>query len=178
MSTTESPETILNQYKSMGIECSNIAAKVHELITEKEEHRLVLDQLGKFEGERRAYRLIGGVLVEKTVGEILPIVNQNFDGVMNGGLYCYHRACSSCYVNFARNFNETNFTVPSQLSQIITSLESQLSKKDEERKEFKAKHGIMTQVNILLSSTHILFGNSAIFCNCPPLGSCRKRGRG
>ena len=48
---------------------------------EKDEHRLVIDALGKLEPERKAFRLIGGVLVEKNVGEVLPIVSQNFDGV-------------------------------------------------------------------------------------------------
>jgi hypothetical protein len=75
------PEAILNHYKQMGIECSNIAAKVHELNNEKEEHRLVVEQLEKLEDNRRAYRLIGGVLVEKTVNELLPIVQENLEGV-------------------------------------------------------------------------------------------------
>ena len=75
------PETILNQYKQMGIECSNIAAKVQELNNEKEEHRLVVEQLSKLQGDRRAYRLIGGVLVEKTVGELTPIVKENLEGI-------------------------------------------------------------------------------------------------
>lgn len=75
------PEAILNHYKQMGIECSNIAAKVHELNNEKEEHRLVVEQLEKLEDNRRAYRLIGGVLVEKTVNELLPIVQENLEGI-------------------------------------------------------------------------------------------------
>ena len=75
------PEAILNQYKQMGMECSNIAAKVHELNNEKEEHRLVVEQLLKLEDDRRAYRLIGDVLVEKNVSELLPIVTENLDGV-------------------------------------------------------------------------------------------------
>lgn len=75
------PEAILNQYKQMGMECSNIAAKVHELNNEKEEHRLVVEQLLKLEDDRRAYRLIGDVLVEKNVSELLPIVTENLDGI-------------------------------------------------------------------------------------------------
>ena len=75
------PEVILNQYKQMGIECSNIAAKVHELNNEKEEHRLVVEQLSKLEDNRRAYRLVGGVLVEKNVNEVTPIVTENLEGV-------------------------------------------------------------------------------------------------
>jgi prefoldin subunit 2 len=48
---------------------------------ERDEHRLVIESLTKLESERKAFRLIGGVLVEKTVGEVLPAVSQNFEGV-------------------------------------------------------------------------------------------------
>ena len=48
---------------------------------EKDEHRLVVDNLTKLESGRKAFRLVGGVLVERTVGEVLPIVSQNHDGI-------------------------------------------------------------------------------------------------
>lgn len=37
--------------------------------------------MSKLEGDRKAFRLIGGVLVERTVGEVLPAVQQNYEGV-------------------------------------------------------------------------------------------------
>lgn len=52
-----------------------------QLTLEKDEHKLVIDQLSTLEPERKAFRLIGGILVEKTVGEALPAVQQNFEGV-------------------------------------------------------------------------------------------------
>lgn len=48
---------------------------------ERDEHKLVVDTLSKLESERKAFRLVGGILVERTVGEVLPIVNQNYEGV-------------------------------------------------------------------------------------------------
>jgi hypothetical protein len=45
------------------------------------EHKLVVDQLSKLEDTRKAFRLVGGVLVERTVGEVLPVVNENYLGV-------------------------------------------------------------------------------------------------
>lgn len=78
---TPEAENILNQYKGMMAECQSIASKISELKNEKEEHRLVVESLSKLEDERKAFRLIGGVLVEKTVGEVLPVVNQNYSGV-------------------------------------------------------------------------------------------------
>lgn len=48
---------------------------------ERDEHKLVVDTLSKLENERKAFRLIGGILVERTVGEVLPAVSQNYEGV-------------------------------------------------------------------------------------------------
>jgi prefoldin subunit 2 len=75
------PDVILGNFKQMGIECSNLASKIQELNIEKDEHRLVVDTLSHLEGGRKAFRLVGGVLVERTVAEFLPIVSDNFEGV-------------------------------------------------------------------------------------------------
>ena len=47
--------------------------------------RLVVETVTPLEKERRAYRLVGGVLVEQTVEEILPYVLKNRDGVSPAG---------------------------------------------------------------------------------------------
>lgn len=78
----QNPEEIINRYKQMNAECQQIAAKVQELALEKDEHRLVVEALSKLESDRKAFRLVGGVLVERTVGEVLPTVTQNLDGVI------------------------------------------------------------------------------------------------
>lgn len=75
------PEEIIAKYKTMNAECQQIASKVSELQMDKDEHRLALETLAKLDSDRKAFRLIGGVLVEKTVGEILPTVSQNLEGV-------------------------------------------------------------------------------------------------
>ena len=41
----------------------------------------MVDTMSKLENDRKAFRMIGGVLVERTVGEILPAVQQNYEGV-------------------------------------------------------------------------------------------------
>ena len=80
MSTTteETPEEIIGKFKAMNAECQQIANKIAELNLEKDEHKLVIDTLSKLESDRKAYRLVGGVLVERTVGEVFPTVSQNF----------------------------------------------------------------------------------------------------
>jgi prefoldin subunit 2 len=111
MTEEENPENILNTYKAMVSDCQQMATKIGELTLERDEHGLVLEQLSKLEGSRKAYRLVGGVLVERTVAEVLPPVQANFDGI----------------------------------SQLVTTIDANLKKKDLDTKEFKQKHGIMTQ---------------------------------
>ena len=54
-------------------------SKVAELDNEMQEHLRVVKTLEPLPADRRAFRLIGGVLVEKTVGEVLPDVKQQQD---------------------------------------------------------------------------------------------------
>ena len=75
------PDAILASYKRLATECSTIASKIQDLKMEKDEHRLVIDLLKDLEPERKSFRLVGGVLVERTVGEVKPIVEENFEGV-------------------------------------------------------------------------------------------------
>ena len=58
-----------------------LATKIAELDGEVAEHRLVIKTLEKTSSDRKCFRMIGGVLVERTVGEVLPAVKQNESGV-------------------------------------------------------------------------------------------------
>jgi prefoldin subunit 2 len=75
------PQVILANYKEMTAQCQTLASKIGELGQEREEHKLVIETLTKLEPERKAFRLVGGVLVERTVEEVLPAVTQNYEGV-------------------------------------------------------------------------------------------------
>ena len=75
-------QEILGTYQNMSTECRNIVAKISELTLEKDEHRLVLDTMTKLEPDRRAYRLVGGILVARTVNEVLPQITANFEGIV------------------------------------------------------------------------------------------------
>ncbi|CAM9446823.1 unnamed protein product [Discosporangium mesarthrocarpum] len=62
-------------------EVSQMRRKISELDQEMGEHQLVIDTLQPMEQSRRAFRLVGGVLVERTVGEVLPTVQENQKGI-------------------------------------------------------------------------------------------------
>ena len=55
--------------------------KIAELQGEASEHELVCGTLEPLEGSRVAYRMVGGVLMERTVTDVLPAVRQNLQGI-------------------------------------------------------------------------------------------------
>ena len=87
----ESPESIINTYKMMTADCQQIVNKMSELNLDKDEHRLVIDTLKKLNADRKSFRLVGGVLVERTVGEVLPEVTVNHDSVSVNFVSGLHR---------------------------------------------------------------------------------------
>ena len=62
-------------------ELAAIATKIGDLELERDEHQLVLDTISKMDEDRKCFRLIGGVLVERTVKDVHPAVTKNFEGV-------------------------------------------------------------------------------------------------
>lgn len=52
-------------------------SKITELSGEAHEHQLVLSALEKLDKDRKCFRLVGDVLVERTVGETMPAVAKN-----------------------------------------------------------------------------------------------------
>jgi prefoldin subunit 2 len=43
--------------------------------------RLVIDSISPLEPERKCFRMVGGVLVERTIKEVLPALETNYSGV-------------------------------------------------------------------------------------------------
>lgn len=50
-----------------------------DLDDEKKEHELFLDATKDLESTRKCQRMIGGVLVERTLGEVVPAIKQNIE---------------------------------------------------------------------------------------------------
>ena len=68
------PAPVLQQYRELMAECQNLRAKIAEIDNDRTEHALVEETLRPLDPSRRAYRLVGECLVERTVGEVLPSV--------------------------------------------------------------------------------------------------------
>ncbi|XP_054272192.1 prefoldin subunit 2 [Macrosteles quadrilineatus] len=101
-------EEILNTFQALRNEQRQLANKISELELDLNEHKIVIDTLKDLDGDRKCFRMVGGVLCEKTVKEVLPVLSTN----------------------------------KQQLTNLIESLNKQLTKKGVEINEFKEKHSI------------------------------------
>jgi len=72
-----SPQEAIQTFQQMKREAQMLLDKISELQYELGEHELVETNVQKLPPERAAYRLVGGVLVKQTVGEVLPKVVEN-----------------------------------------------------------------------------------------------------
>lgn len=79
-----SEQEVQQTYSRFQSELQNLASKVGELEQEAEEHVLVLSTLNEAlaeEPDRKCFRLIGGVLVERTVKDVVPALQTNREGI-------------------------------------------------------------------------------------------------
>ncbi|KAF5321677.1 hypothetical protein D9619_000612 [Psilocybe cf. subviscida] len=79
-----SDQEIKETYVRLQNELQALARKIGELESEADEHSLVLSTLDEALAEdpdRKCFRLIGGVLVERTVKDVSPALKTNRDGI-------------------------------------------------------------------------------------------------
>ncbi|KAJ3561575.1 hypothetical protein NP233_g10112 [Leucocoprinus birnbaumii] len=78
------PQEIQQNFVRMQNDLQALAGKIGELEQEADEHTLVLNTLNEAlaeEPDRKCFRLIGGVLVERTVKDVVPALQTNRDGI-------------------------------------------------------------------------------------------------
>uniref|UniRef100_A0A0E0MGF0 Prefoldin subunit 2 n=1 Tax=Oryza punctata TaxID=4537 RepID=A0A0E0MGF0_ORYPU len=74
-------QLIANTYGNMRSEMTQLYTKITELEMEVSEHSLVIGAIEPLDHSRRCYRMVGGVLVERTIKEVLPAVHRNKEGL-------------------------------------------------------------------------------------------------
>ncbi|NP_001134472.1 Prefoldin subunit 2 [Salmo salar] len=72
-----SAEQVVAAFQRMRSEQCSMASKAAELEMEINEHSLVIETLKDVDPTRKCFRLVGGVLVERTVKEVLPALESN-----------------------------------------------------------------------------------------------------
>jgi len=69
------------EYQNYKNTLQQLAQKIGDIEQETEEHKLVLDTLEPLPGDRKCFRMINGVLVERTVKEVVPALKTNSEGL-------------------------------------------------------------------------------------------------
>ncbi|QKX53484.1 uncharacterized protein TRUGW13939_00563 [Talaromyces rugulosus] len=69
------------QYSNYKNALQTMAQKIGDIEQETEEHKLVIETLEPLPKERKCFRMINGVLVERTIDDILPSLKTNADGL-------------------------------------------------------------------------------------------------
>lgn len=74
-----SHEAIIEKFKELRSHIPQLAGKLNDLSAECAEHEGVVKALEQLDPDRKCFRLVGDVLVERTVEEVLPAVKSNKD---------------------------------------------------------------------------------------------------
>uniref|UniRef100_A0A672UM49 Prefoldin subunit 2 n=1 Tax=Strigops habroptila TaxID=2489341 RepID=A0A672UM49_STRHB len=74
-------EQVVARFNRLRQEQRGLASKAAELELELNEHSLVIETLRDVDPTRKCYRMVGGILVERTVKEVLPALESNKEQV-------------------------------------------------------------------------------------------------
>ncbi|UDD56363.1 hypothetical protein AFCA_003909 [Aspergillus flavus] len=69
------------QYSNYKNTLQQMAQKIGDIEQEAEEHKLVIETLEPLPEERKCFRMVNGVLVERTIRDVLPTLKTNSDGL-------------------------------------------------------------------------------------------------
>ncbi|KAJ4949305.1 hypothetical protein JOQ06_020821 [Pogonophryne albipinna] len=72
-----SAEQVVATFQKMRQEQRSMASKSADFEMDINEHSLVIETLKEVDPSRKCFRLVGGVLVERTVKEVLPALESN-----------------------------------------------------------------------------------------------------
>ncbi|RDL34756.1 uncharacterized protein BP5553_07884 [Venustampulla echinocandica] len=79
--TQKKQQELQQQYENYKTGLQQVASKIGDVETEAEEHRLVLETLEPLPADRKCFRMINGVLVERTVKDVVPALKTNSEGL-------------------------------------------------------------------------------------------------
>ncbi|KAK7924872.1 prefoldin subunit 2 [Apiospora marii] len=74
-------QQLQTQYGNYKNALQQLAQKIGDVEQEAEEHKLVLETLTPLPQDRKCFRMINGVLVERTVQDVVPALKTNAEGL-------------------------------------------------------------------------------------------------
>ncbi|OWB55289.1 hypothetical protein B5S28_g1160 [[Candida] boidinii] len=69
------------QYDEFQQTIEQLSNKISQLQGDVDEHSIVIETLNNVPKDRKCFRMIGGALVEKTSGEVAPVLETNLKNV-------------------------------------------------------------------------------------------------
>ncbi|CAF0925215.1 unnamed protein product [Adineta steineri] len=82
--SADEQQKIVSGFQALRDEQTQLVQKTQDLEMDLKEHDLVLSTLSTItDKQRRCYRMIGGVLIEHTVGEVVPALQANREQINN-----------------------------------------------------------------------------------------------
>jgi len=105
-----SDQDIQQTYTRLQTELQALASKIGELESEADEHDLVLVTLNEAlqqDPQRKCFRLIGGVLVERTVKDVVPALHTNREGIkkVTSNLVEQYKSKDTEFDSFKKEYN-------------------------------------------------------------------------
>ncbi|XP_046340895.1 prefoldin subunit 2-like [Haliotis cracherodii] len=79
----KSQEQIIAGFQELRQQQRILATKISEIEMDMKEHELVIETLKEVDSDRKCFRMVGGVLVERTVKDVLPALVNNKDQMNN-----------------------------------------------------------------------------------------------
>lgn len=79
--TQKKKQELQSQYTVYKTNLEQIARKLGDVEQELEEHCLVLESLKNLPADRKCFRMINGVLVERTLQDVIPALKTNSEGL-------------------------------------------------------------------------------------------------
>lgn len=76
-------QEIVNKFQQLLEERNALSTAAIERRSEVAEHELVVKTLEPLDASRKCFKLLGDILVERTVGEVLPTVNENKNNLLS-----------------------------------------------------------------------------------------------
>jgi len=71
------------KYRQLQQETSALVSKILEIEEEKKEHELVMDTMKSLDETRKCWRLVNGVLFEKTKAQVIPEIETQVANMVN-----------------------------------------------------------------------------------------------
>ncbi|XP_050298962.1 prefoldin subunit 2 [Anthonomus grandis grandis] len=71
------PQEILAGFQTLRADQQKLSSKLSELELDQNEHKIVIETLKNVNEDRKCFRLVGGILTERKVKDVLPVLQSN-----------------------------------------------------------------------------------------------------